>query len=169
MIALLSALVGFISSGIPEFIKLFRESKDRQHEISLLKLQMEYDREKLAGTREGEQLQRVSRLQEIEIQADIADSYAVATRVNDNRVGIAWVDGLAGSVRPVITYLFFLIYGTTKWAQYRLLVSPVLPWQSAMSAEQAVVSLWSEDDMAIFTAILAFWFGQRMIGRMRRV
>lgn len=168
MIALLSALLGFVSSSIPEFIKLFRESKDRQHEVTLLKLQMEYDREKLAAQRESEQLQRVAKLQEIEVQADIAESQALNARVSDNKVGINWVDALAGSVRPMITYLFFVLYGVTKWAQYQLLVSPLLPWQSSMSAEQAIVALWSDDDMAIFTAIIAFWFGQRMIGRMRR-
>ncbi len=47
MIALFSALLGFASAAFPEFIKLFRDQKDRQHEITLLKLQMEYDREKL--------------------------------------------------------------------------------------------------------------------------
>lgn len=162
MIALLSAALGFLSSGIPEFIKLFRESKDRAHEITLLKLQMEYDREKLVAARESEQLQRAMRLQEIELQADSAETRALNHRISDNKVGIDWVDALAGSVRPTITYLFFLLYGVTKWAQFQLL-------QTSTSAEQAIVMLWSEDDMAIFTAIIAFWFGQRMIGRMRRV
>lgn len=161
MIALLSALLGFVSSGIPEFIKLFRESKDRQHEIALLKLQMEYDREKLAAARESEQLQRAARLQEIEIQADNVESRALNQRVSDSRVGITWVDALAGSVRPTITYLFFMLYGITKWAQFSLLTQTVV-------AERAVVMLWTEDDMAIFTAIIAFWFGQRMIGRIKR-
>lgn len=161
MIALLSALVGFISSGIPEFIKLFRESKDRSHEITLMKLQMEYDREKLAAVRESEQLQRAVRLQEIEVQADVADTRSLSQRVSDSRVGIAWVDALSGSVRPTITYLFFLLYALTKWAQYQLL-------QTSVDSKHAIVMLWSEDDMAIFTAIIAFWFGQRMIARMKR-
>jgi hypothetical protein len=162
MIALFSAALGFLSSGIPEFIKLFRESKDRTHEITLLKLQMEYDREQFALARESEQLQRTTRLQEIEIQADIAESQALNARVSDTKVGVSWVDALSGSVRPTITYLFFMLYGLTKWAQFQLV-------QSSVAVEQAIVSLWSEDDMAIFTAIIAFWFGQRMIGRMRRV
>ncbi|MFZ4124585.1 MAG: hypothetical protein ACOYJ2_00745 [Rickettsiales bacterium] len=165
MIALLSALVGFISSGIPEFIKLFRESKDRSHEITLMKLQMEYDREKLAAARESEQLQRAVRLQEIEVQADIADTRTLSQRVSDSRVGIAWVDALAGSVRPTITYLFFLLYALTKWAQYQLLVAS---HQSPVASAEAIILLWTQDDMAIFTAIIAFWFGQRMIARMKR-
>lgn len=163
MIALLSALLGFLSSGTPEFIKLFREGKDRQHEIALMTLQMEYDREKLAIAREGEQLARAARLQEIELHADIAESQALNERVKDHRVGVMWVDGLAGSVRPLITYLFFLLYGVTKWAQFELLM------RASASTQEAVAQLWTEDDMAIFTAIIAFWFGQRMISRMRRV
>ena len=46
MIALLSALLGFFSSAVPDLIRLFKDGKDRAHEIILLKLQMDYDREK---------------------------------------------------------------------------------------------------------------------------
>ena len=109
MIALLSALLGFVSSALPEGMKLFREGKDRAHEITLLKLQMDYDREKLAAAAQENNAARAARLQEIEVQAATAEQAALNERLKDNLTGIAWVDALAGSVRPMITYAFFAL------------------------------------------------------------
>lgn len=159
MISILSALLGFISAAFPEFIALFREQKDKQHEIALLKLQMDYDREKLAS-------QRAVRLQEIQLAADSTEQTALNARITP--VGVAWVDALAGSVRPTITYLFFLLYALVKLAQFHVLVSPTLPWLQPLTASQAIVALWTEDDMALFTAIVAFWFGQRTLSKFKK-
>ena len=163
MIALLSALLGFISSAVPDFIKIFREEKDRAHEIALLKLQMDYDREKLAAASEEKNAARAVRLQEIEVQAATAEQAALNARLKDNLTGIAWVDALAGSVRPSLTYAFFTLYFLVKCAQFHALTNPALPWMHELNASQAMVSLWTEEDIAIFSAIIAFWFGQRSI------
>jgi hypothetical protein len=166
MIALFSALLGFASAAFPEFIKLFRDQKDRQHEITLLKLQMEYDREKLAAQRENEVGLRNVRLQEIQLAADTAEQMALNARIQP--VHVPWVDALAGSVRPVITYLFFALYALIKLAQFQVLVAPSLPWVAALTPAQAMLAIWNEDDMALFTAIIAFWFGQRSLIKFRR-
>lgn len=161
MIALISAMVGFLSSALPEILKLTRDAGDRAHELAILKLQMEYDREKLAGA-------HAVRLEEIVAQAEGAEQAALNARVKDALTGIYWVDALSGSVRPVITYAFFGLYFLIKCAQFHLLMTPTLPWQSGISLAQALVSLWTEEDIAIFSAIMAFWFGQRAILRARR-
>ncbi len=79
-----------------------------------------------------------------------------------------WVDALAGSVRPTITYLFFLLYALVKWAQFQVLITPSMPWLTALTPAQAMLAIWGEDDMALFTAIIAFWFGQRSLIKFRR-
>lgn len=163
MIALISALLGFVSSAVPDFIKLFRESKDREHEVTLLKLQMDYDREKLAATINDGAQARTQQLQAIEVQADVQQQALLNARVKDSLTGIYWVDALAGSVRPVITYAFFVLYLLVKCAQFHLLVSPTLPWRGGMTISEALLSLWTQEDVAIFSAILAFWFGQRAL------
>jgi hypothetical protein len=163
MIALLSALLGFVSSALPEAVKLFREGKDRAHEMALLKLQMDYDREKLAVVTQENNAARASQLQEIEVQAGIAEQTALNARLKDNLTGVAWVDALAGSVRPALTYAFFVLYFLVKCAQFHLLTNPALPWVHEVNVSQALVSLWTEEDIAIFSAIVAFWFGQRSI------
>jgi hypothetical protein len=163
MIALISALLGFVSSAVPDFIKLFRDAKDRAHEISLLKLQMEYDREKLAATASENVHARMQQLQAIEIQADTAEQMLLNARVKESLTGIHWVDALAGSVRPMITYAFFALYVLVKCAQFFILMNPSLPWQNNLTVAQALVSLWTEEDIAIFSAIMAFWFGSRAL------
>lgn len=165
MIALLSALLGFISSAFPDFLKLFRDGRDRAHEITLLKLQMDYDREKLAVEREGAQSMHAYKLQEIALAERQALNLGAGT--TDGAVGIRWVDGLAGSVRPIVTYCFFAMYFTVKLCQFRLLLDPAMPWQQSLSASQAIVTLWTDDDMGIFAAVIAFWFGSRALGKRR--
>lgn len=170
MIALFSALLGFFSSAFPEFIKLFREKKDRAHEITLLQLQMDYDREKLRDAHEGRRAEQAYKLEAIELMRDMKESADLNARpdgTGERRSGLVWVDALSGSVRPMITYLFFVMYACVKFAQYHLLLSPTLPWQTPLSHPQAVVVLWTEDDMAVFTAIIAFWFGSRMFRKSR--
>lgn len=168
MIALLSALLGFISSAVPDVIKLFRDGRDRAHEITLLKLQMEYDREKLAVANVENGSMRMQQLQAIELQAQTQQEAILNDRVKDSLTGIHWVDALAGSVRPSITYAFFALYVLVKCAQFSILLSPSLPWQNDISVAQALVSLWTEEDVAIFSAIMAFWFGSRALMKVKK-
>ena len=44
MLTLLGSLLGFLSSTFPEFLKLFRDSQDRKHELAILDRQMEQQR-----------------------------------------------------------------------------------------------------------------------------
>ena len=163
MLALLSALLGFVSSAVPDVFKLFRDARDREHEITLMKLQMDYDREKLAAAVTEHAQASAVQLQAISLQADMAEQVSLNARVKDALTGIHWVDALSGSVRPMITYAFFVLYVGVKMAQFTLLLSPALPWQNNLTVAQALVSLWTDEDVAIFSAIMAFWFGQRAL------
>lgn len=167
MIALFSALAGFISATLPECLKIFREGKDRAHEVTLLQLQMQFEREKQAAGIAANAAESVRQLQAIELQRDTAETQALNLRVKDSLVGVTWVDALAGTVRPVLTYAFCVIYALVKVAQYHVLMHPALPWQE-ISAPQTLLLLWSEDDVALFTAVIGFWFGQRALVRARR-
>ena len=44
MLTLLGSLLGFLSSTFPEFLKLFRDSQERKHELAILDRQMEQQR-----------------------------------------------------------------------------------------------------------------------------
>lgn len=168
MIALLSTFVGFISSAIPDCIKLFRDARDRAHEVTLLTLQIEYDRVWLGRVSAENAEMRAQQLQAIEIQAATAEQAILNERVKESLTGIHWVDALAGSVRPILTYAFFLLYFLVKVAQFELLLNPVFSRQDAMTTSEALVALWTEEDIALFSAVIAFWFGQRAMIRAKR-
>lgn len=145
MITLFSTLIGLISAAFPDMLKMWRDHQDRQHELVLLRMQME---QQAAG--------HANRLEEVGIQADIAESQAIYRTFKS---GIDWVDALNGTVRPVIAYAFFLLYAGVKLWQFSLLSADPLPWQYNM--------LWGEEDRAIFAGIIAFYFGQRAMSKVR--
>lgn len=171
MIALLSALLGFVSSAFPDLLGLFRQSRDNAHELEVLKLQIAYDREKLGAQKEAAEAAYAYKLQEITTQADVAERAALneGPGTKTGLLGILWVDALSGSVRPILTYCFFAVYVLVKVSQFGMLMNPSLPWQTQLTFDQAMVSLWTQDDMGIFSAIIAFWFGSRALGKLRRV
>ena len=76
--------------------------------------------------------------------------------------GVTWVDGLRGSVRPVITYAFFGLFVFVEISAYLALTN------AGVSGLDAVNAVWDEDTKALFAAVIAFWFGGRAINRARK-
>ena len=146
MVTLLGALVGFLGSAFPDILKLFRDHQDRKHELTILQMQMEQQAQGHA-----------QRLEEIHVQADIAESKALYKTFYS---GIKWVDALNGTVRPVLAYAFFLLYFTVKCMQFAMVdMANPLPWHMDV--------LWSVEDQAIFAGIISFYFGQRAMAKVR--
>jgi len=168
MIALLSALLGFLSSAVPDFMKLYRDQRDHAHELQVLKLQMEHARALQQAGYAEDAHERALRLEAIQMEAQRAEGAALNTRLREQLTGIHWVDALAGSVRPILTYGFFLLYVGVKIAQFSLLQEPTLPWLKPVGVAEALVMVWNEEDVAIFSAIMAFWFGSRIMRQGRR-
>ncbi len=137
MVTLLGSLLGFISSLIPDLFKQFQDKRDKNYELEVLKFQIENAKN---GFKE--------RLEEINTIADITESSVIYKTYN---VGIAWVDGLNGSVRPVIAYCFFFLYACVKFLQY----------------DQGL-DIWTDEDQAIFAGIISFYFGSRAMSKVRR-
>ena len=142
MVAIVGAVLGFLGSWLPEGIKLFREKKDREHELTILHFQLETQKQG-----------HVQRLEEINAQADINESQALYKSAEP--VGIGWVDALNASVRPVVTYSFFFLYAVVKYAQAYAFSG------NTANFIQSLAMTWTPEDMGIFSAIMGFWFGQR--------
>ena len=75
--------------------------------------------------------------------------------------GVKFIDGLRGSVRPVITYAFFGLFVFVEVSAYIGLTA------QGVSALDAANATFDEDIKALFAAVLSFWFGGRAINRMR--
>ena len=146
MMTLLATLLGFISSTFPDLLKLWKDGADRKHELEILKLQIEQQRQG-----------HVNRLEEIQIAADGVEARALYKTYS---IGIKWVDALNGTVRPVLAYSFFILYSAVKYAQISILLDTV-------NIIEAFPMVWNEEDSTIFAGIVSFYFGARAFAKLR--
>ncbi len=147
MITLLASIAGFISSIFPELFKFLHNRADNAHELAIMQLQMQ-----------SAALDRDVRKEEIGAYADVSESNAL---YRTYKTGIEWVDGLNGTVRPVITYAFFLEYVLIKYLQYALLPLHAAPFMY-------LDALWTQEDQCIFAGVISFYFGQRAMNKGRK-
>lgn len=166
MIAILSALLGFAGPFLPELIKFFRQKQDNLHELSILELQG-----KLA------EKGHLYKMEELNINADIAEMNVLRQPQQSFGVQIldaakdwpkmfilpvfylfAFLDFVAGFVRPSITYAvtgFYLVY---KWALYEQAIK-----LHANEWNVAILSIWTESDFSILLLVLGYYFGARTV------
>jgi len=70
------------------------------------------------------------------------------------------VDALNGTVRPVLAYSFFLLYGAVKYAQITMLLDSI-------NLLEAFPLIWQDEDQTIFAGIISFYFGARAMSKLR--
>ena len=151
MLTLLGSLLGFISSLFPDVLKLWRDKGDKAHELAILDRQMQL-----------QQVLHSQRLEEIRVQGQVVESTALYKHARFT--GVKWVDALSGTVRPIITYAFFLLYMAVKMAQIYLLLTDNYDLQLA----EVLLGIWHAEDQALFAAVMSFWFGQRALEKWRK-
>ena len=143
MLTLLASLMGFASSALPKLFNLYQDKHDRAHELAILEKQLEQMR-----------LGHNQRLAEIQTRADITNTQALYQ--HDNRSSnIPWVEGLRASVRPMVTYLFMLLFIAVKIASLVALL------QEGLALTASLQAIWDGETHALFAAIISFWFGHR--------
>ena len=150
MLTLLGSLLGFISSTFPDLLKFWQDKQDRKHELQILDRQMEQMR-----------LGHNQRLDEIAINADVSQSLALYKH-DSQPSGVTWVDGLRASVRPMITYGFFILFAWVKLSAVILLMN-----QDGLNINEALIQIWDGETQALFAGILSFWFGSRSLAKRR--
>ena len=152
MLSILRSLLGFASSAVPAITDSFARKQDNKHELDKMKMMAElrsagYDHDLKAYEAMGADKEH-DRL----IQHDIA--------INQSSGIIA---GLQKSVRPVITYAFFILFATIE------IVLLMEALEKGTDFAEAIQLLWDDETKAIFAAIISFWFGSRAIDKARRV
>jgi len=146
MLSLLGSLLGFGTSFLPKVMDYFQDRSDKKHELQVMEVQIRQQKE-LAS----------QKLEMVNVEADIREIEALQKSMQPT--GVRWVDGLRGSVRPVITYAFFLLFVFVEVSAYLALTA------SGVSGLDALNAVWDEDTKALFAAVIAFWFGGRAISR----
>ena len=151
MISLIGTLIGFGTSIVPEVLGYFKQKQANEQEINMLQAKAKY----------ASQLSEL-KLKELDAEADIQETKSIYE--HDRTIDASpFIDSLRGSVRPVITYLFFLMFICVKGVlMYALISNQNLDWTVAI--EMA----WDPETQAIFSAIIAFWFGNRAMSKARK-
>lgn len=149
---------GVVTALLPEVMGYFKDkekakerSADREHELSIIKLQMEQAAQGHA-----------QKMEAIELQGEV-DLLKATTEATKPNTGVRWVDALNASVRPIVTYWWALLYAAAKGAGIVLVV--MAAWgaggQTVDMLREGIAVLWTPQDMAILFSILGFWFAAR--------
>lgn len=152
---LLGGLFGGALRLAPELMKLWDRRDERKHELNMLDRELDF-----AKTRSEVQLRQT----ETELATTQLDTLGEAFREQSQTAQAAgkFVAAMSALVRPMVTYIFILLYALVKIAGYVLAVSQGGAWAAVL------VGMWSVDDMAVLNMILSFWFVGRVYERHNR-
>ena len=150
MISLLGTLLGFGTSIVPEVLGYFKQKQANEQEIRMLEAKAKY----------ADQISKL-KIEELDAKAEIAETKGLYEHDRSIDAG-GFINGLRGSVRPVITYMFFLMFASVKGTMiYAMISNQNIDWT------MAVDTAWDDETAAIFSAIVAFWFGNRAMSKAR--
>ncbi len=165
MLSLISSAIGFFASGLPKVLEYFQDKADKAHELKLAQMQTERE---LQLAKEGfiaqAKIEEI-RTDQIAMQTDaerqgnaLEHDKAIMARASE------WVVNANGIVRPAVTFIFvvelFLInIALAGWFMFSGEI------QSVDDMIKASDVIFSEDEMALLSGIISFWFGSRQWGK----
>lgn len=160
MMTLISTLLGFASGGLPKVLDFVQDRGDKKHELALMAAQREQE---LALAKQGFVAQaRVEEIKTEQIAMQTQAQEKLAMWKHDMKIGegaSTWVINLRASVRPIVTYLFVGLLIVVDVAGIWYAYSTGVPFAAAMDM------VFSDDEMSILAAIIAFWFGSQAFNK----
>ena len=160
MLSLVSSLLGFAAGGLPKVLDFVQDRGDKKHELALMAAQRERE---LALAKEGFIAQAaVEEIKTEQIAMQTQAQEKLAMWAHDAKIGegaSTWVINLRASVRPVVTYLFvgLLIVVDVAGIWYA--------YSTGVAFAEAMNMVFSDDEMSILAAIIAFWFGSQAFNK----
>lgn len=145
MISLLSLVIGALAPSLPSIITILQNWFQTKGQIELIKIQ-------------GELKMEQSKFDAMVASAQAALAEANSLRDHDKAlIGQSWFfDAMRSSIRPVVTYLFILLFFGIKFLFIYQMVNTIgVDW---ITASRAVLD---SDTTEIFSSIICFWFGSR--------
>ncbi len=171
MLTLLSTIVSFLAGGLPRFLEFMKDRSDKRQEIELLGMQIQRELElrkigfdaeaKLEEIRSAQlEMDIASREIQARIGAQSDEMKAIYTHDADIGEGASqWVINLRASVRPVVTYGFFILLVLIDIGIFFYGVA------AGASFVDVAAQLWDENTQALFASVIAFHFGGRAFGK----
>lgn len=163
MLSLISSIFGFLVSGLPKALEFMQDRADKAHELKLAQMQSERE---LALAAQGFAAQ--ARIEEIKTEqiAMETDAQRQGNALDHDKAVMSrastWVVNLNGIVRPTVTFIFVLeLVAINMGLAYFLIFKQGL---GALTVEQFIMAsdiIFSDDEMALLSGIISFWFGSR--------
>lgn len=150
MLSLLGTLLGFGTSIVPSIFDFFKEKSKRAADIEELKVRAE-----LQARGIDLNIKQIKAQVEVEeARANVEETKGLYAH-DATLKGGKFIDFMRASVRPVITYVFFILFVLIKVCALISLL------KSGSSVIDALPKLWDEETAGLFSAVIAFWFGNR--------
>lgn len=151
MLALLSPLFGIFGSLLPSIVRIFERKQEIKYELELTKIKLD------AAERQADLNFN------IEMVKNDAISRQSALDHDKSLDGGKYINALRASVRPVITYTFFFVFLAVKISAAYVMLT------TGQSVPEMLRSVWDPETMALFSTIIAFWFGSRVMEKQERI
>lgn len=147
--SLFGGLFGGLLRLAPEVLKFFDRKDERKHELAMFEKEIQ-----LAGMK----LEGQMRAAELQVDASRLDAIGEALKGQAQMARDAgwFVAAVSALVRPLVTYWFVVLYSCHKVALLLQARYETQTWQ------QVFVTSWGEQDWAIFSMLLTFWFVGRV-------
>lgn len=154
---MIGSLLNFLGGGVlrlvPEVLKAWDAKNQRAHELAMFDKQIAADNARAAAAERGIQLQNEGAMGLAEIQAIVE-----ATRAQAVPSGVAWVDALSASVRPVLTYWWAIVlYTVALGTEFYMTLT------LGRSAPEAFLTIWGDAEVGIVLSMIGFWFADRAL------
>jgi hypothetical protein len=165
MLSLISSAIGFFASGLPKVLEYFQDKADKAHELKLAQMQTERE---LQLAKEGFIAQ--AKIEEIKTEqiAMQTDAERQGAALEHDKAIMArastWVVNMNGIVRPAVTFIFVveLVLINIALASWFMFSGEVKSVEDMVRASDVI---FSEDEMALLSGIISFWFGSRQWGK----
>jgi hypothetical protein len=145
MLALLSPLFGIIGSLLPSIVRIFERKQEIKYEIELTKIKLD------AAERQAD----------LQFDVEMVKNDAVSRQSaldHDKSLDGGWfINALRASIRPVVTYTFFFLFVAVKVAAAYVML------KTGQSVPEMLKAVWDVETMSLFSTIIAFWFGSRVM------
>lgn len=151
MLALLSPLFGILGSLLPSVVRMFERKQEIKYEIELTKIKLDAAKQQADLNFNIEMVKADSNLRQSALDHDKSID------------GGKYINALRASIRPVITYTFFFLFVAVKVAAAYVMIN------TGQSIPEMLKAVWDVETMSLFSTIIAFWFGSRVMEKQERI
>lgn len=148
IIGLISTALGLLTGVLPKWLDRLEKADKYKYEIELAKLNIE-------AAKQGAEFAAIMAA----VKADVEESKSV--RQHDSSIAYGGImEAVRASVRPVVTYFLLIMFCTVK-----IIILVEMQAQNA-PIETMLNIAWDDFTMALFGAVMGFWFSNRGIEKM---